>query len=93
MLMTSSENKAKDNDVAYYEPIISKSLNKKESRFFYLDNHKSIVKILNKCSANINDANKNFYRNLENIMNAAFDETHKKTTNCNEILIFVLVCT
>jgi len=67
MLMTSSENKAKDNEVAYYEPIISKSLNKKEGRFFYLDNHKNIVKILNKCSANINDANNNFYRNLENM--------------------------
>ena len=67
MLMTSSENKARDNDMAYYEPIISKSLNKKESRFFNLDNHKNIVKILNKCSANINDANKNFYDNLENM--------------------------
>ncbi len=67
MLMTSSENKAKDNEVAYYEPIISKSLNKKESRVFNLDNHKNIVKILNKCSANINEANKNFYVNLENM--------------------------
>jgi len=67
MLMTSSENKAKDNEVAYYEPIISKSLNKKESLFFNLDNHKNIVKILNKCSVNISDANKNFYTNLENM--------------------------
>jgi len=67
MLMTSSENKAKDNDVAYYEPIISKSLNKKESRFFNLDNHKNIVKILNKCSANMSDANKKFYGNLESM--------------------------
>lgn len=67
MLITSSENKSKDNDIVYYEPIISKSLNKKESRFFYLDNHKNIVKILNKCSVNINDANKNFYDNLENM--------------------------
>ena len=67
MLMTSSENKAKDNEIAYYEPIISKSLNKKESTFFNLDNHKNIIKILNKCSVNINDANKNFYTNLENM--------------------------
>ena len=67
MLMTTSENKAKENEVAYYEPIISKSLNKKECRTFNLNNHKNIVKILNKCSANINDANKNFYDNLENM--------------------------
>jgi hypothetical protein len=67
MLMTTSENKANENDVAYYEPIISKSLNKKESRIFNLDNHRNIVKILNKCSANINEANKNFYDNLENM--------------------------
>lgn len=67
MLMTTSENKTKDNEVAYYEPIISKSLNKKESRFFNLDNHKNIIKILNKCSDNIYDANKNFCANLENM--------------------------
>ncbi len=65
--MTTTENKIKDNETVYYEPIISKSLNKKETTYFNLEKHIDIKNILNKCSTNINNANKNFIENIENM--------------------------
>ena len=67
MIMTTTENKIKDNETVYYEPIISKSLNKKETTYFNLEKHIDIKNILNKCSTNINNANKNFIENIENM--------------------------
>jgi hypothetical protein len=67
MIMTTTENKAKDNETIYYEPIISKSLNKKEERYFNLDKHPNIKNILNKCSSGETNANEQFYDNIENM--------------------------
>ena len=70
MIMTTTENKAKDNETIYYEPIISKSLNKKEGKYFNLDKHVNIKNILNKCSSgatNATNANEQFYDNIENM--------------------------
>ena len=76
MIMTTTENKAKDNETIYYEPIISKSLNKKEGKYFNLDKHVNIKNILNKCSSGATkatkatkatNANEQFYDNIENM--------------------------
>ena len=68
MIMITTENKIKDNlSVLYYEPIILKSLNKKEVTYFNLEKHINIKNILDKCTTNIYNSNEHFVENIENM--------------------------